>query len=182
MKHHGQKRSFKDPARATALVGIMAATVECAKLALAALPNIEAVTLLLALYGYVFGWLGFVGAIVFVSIEPLVWGFNTWVVSYYLYWPFVALVFMLLSKFKVKNRFILAGTAVLMTVWFGVLTSLVDTGLLSGFFDDFFKRFSVYYLRGLPFYAAQVACNAVLFLSLFPFLSRKLAAVKRNII
>ena len=36
-------------ARAIALVGITAATVECAKLALMALPNIEIVTLLLAL-------------------------------------------------------------------------------------------------------------------------------------
>ena len=41
-----------------ALVGIMAATLECAKLALASLPNIEAVTLLSAVYGYVFGPLG----------------------------------------------------------------------------------------------------------------------------
>ena len=46
------------PAHAVALVGIMAATMECGKLALSFLPNIEIVTLLHALYGYVFGYLG----------------------------------------------------------------------------------------------------------------------------
>ena len=38
------------PARAAALVGIMAATVECGKLALSFLPNVEVVTLLIALF------------------------------------------------------------------------------------------------------------------------------------
>ena len=48
------------PARQVALVGIMAATMECGKLALSFLPNIEIVTLLHALYGYAFGALGIV--------------------------------------------------------------------------------------------------------------------------
>ena len=38
-------------ARVVALVGIMAATLECGKLVLSFLPNIEVVTLLCALYG-----------------------------------------------------------------------------------------------------------------------------------
>jgi energy-coupling factor transport system substrate-specific component len=152
----------------------MAATVECAKLALAFLPNVEVVTLLLALYGYVFGPLGFAAAIVFVSIEPLIYGFNTWVVSYYLYWPLVSLVFMLLAKLKVKNRWILTLVAVILTAWFGVLTTLVDIGLLSGFFDNFAYRFAVYYARGAVFYALQVASNLVLFPLLFRTLSEKL--------
>ena len=161
-------------ARSVALVGIMAATLECAKLVLAAVPNVEVITLLLALYGYTFGWLGVISAVVFVSIEPLIWGFNTWVVSYYLYWPFLALVFMLLGKRKIKNRFILTGIAVLMTVWFGVLTSLIDVGLLTGYFDNFFYRFGIYYARGFAFYAIQIACNAIIFPLLFPYLSSKL--------
>ena len=49
------KGKKKSPAKTVALVGIMTASVECVKLALAFLPNIEAVSLLLALYSYVFG-------------------------------------------------------------------------------------------------------------------------------
>ena len=81
-------------AKAIALVGVTAATVECGKLVLSALPNIEVVTLLLALYGYVFGWYGVLSALVFVSIEPLIYGFGTWLPAYLIYWPLVALVFM----------------------------------------------------------------------------------------
>jgi hypothetical protein len=180
IKGRGSKRAT--PARMIALVGIMAATVECGKLALSFLPNVEVVTLLLALYGYVFGLLGVVAALVFVSIEPLIYGFNTWVVSYYLYWPLVSLVFMLFAKLKVKNRFILTAGAVLLTAWFGVLSTLVDLGILSGFFDNFLYRFSIYYARGAVFYIIQMACNAVLFPLLFKFLAGKLERIKHQFI
>ncbi len=170
------------PALTVALVGIMAATVECAKLALSFLPNIELVTLLLALYGYVFGISGVLAAFVFVAIEPIIWGFGTWVLSYILYWPTVALLFMLLSKIRVKNRFVLAAAAVLSTVWFSILTTLVDTGLLSGFFENFFERFRIMYVRGIAFYALQIGCNAVLFLLLFPFLAERLARIRDKLV
>ena len=165
-------------ARRIALVGIMAATVECGKLALASIPNVEVVTLLLGLYSYVFGWLGICSAIVFVCIEPLIWGVGTWVVSYFIYWPLLALTFMILGRMRLRNRFALAGIAVALTVFFGVLTSLVDVGLFSGAFDRFFVRFGIYYMRGIPFYLAQTICNAVLFVSVFPFLSKKLQRVR----
>ena len=164
-----------------ALVGIMAATVECGKLALASIPNVEVVTLLLGLYSFVFGWLGILAAVIFVCIEPLIWGFGTWVISYFLYWPLVALVFLVLGRARVKNRFILSGIAVLLTVLFGVLTSLVDIGLFSGAFDNFFARFAIYYMRGVPFYLTQILCNAVLFVTVFPFLARKLSYTFRSI-
>lgn len=168
-------RSFSGgAAKKIALVGIAAATIECAKLALAFLPNVEVVTLLCALYGYVFGWLGVLAALVFVCVEPLIWGVNTWLVLYFIYWPLVAFVFMLLGKAKVKNRWIITLTAVLLTVIFGLLSALIDVGLFSGYFDNFFYRFSVYYLRGLPFYLAQIATNAVVFPLLFLFISQKL--------
>jgi len=166
---------MKGAAYSVALVGIMAATLECGKLALASVPNVEVVTLLLAIYGYVFGWLGVLSAVVFVCIEPLVWGFGSWIVSYFIYWPLVAFVFMLLRATRVKNRFLFAAIAVVMTIFFGVLTSLVDVGIFMGRFDRFFYRFGIYYLRGIPFYVTQIICNAVLFVTVFPFLSRKLS-------
>lgn len=161
-----------------ALVGIMAATVECAKLALSFLPNIEAVTLLLALYSYVFGSAGVMAALVFVCIEPLIYGINTWVITYFIYWPLVALVFMLLGRAGVKNRFSLASVAVALTVFFGVLSSFVDLTVLAGSFDNLFQRFAVYYTRGAVFYVVQTVCNAVLFIFLFPSLRGLLEKIK----
>ena len=165
-------------ARYIALVGIMAATVECGKLALSFLPNIEVVTLLLALYSYVFGSAGVLAAFVFVCIEPLIYGINTWVITYFIYWPLVAIVYMLLGRARVKNRFTLASVAVALTVFFGVLSSFVDLTVLSGSFDNLFQRFAVYYARGAVFYVVQTVCNAVLFIFLFPSLRGLLEKIK----
>ncbi len=162
------------PALYAALVGMAAASIECGKLALSFLPNIEVVTLLCALYGYVFGWYGVLAAAVFVLLEPFIWGFGLWMISYCLYWPFVAFVFFCLGRKKIQNRFGLTLAAVLLTVWFGVLTSLVDIGLFTGHYTQFWSRFAIFYMRGIPFYAAQILCNAVLFPTIFLFLSKHL--------
>ena len=165
-----------------AFIGLMAAMLECGKLVLAALPNIEVVTLLCALFGYAFGGAGVIATLVFIAIEPLIYGFGTWMISYCLYWPFVSVIFMLLGRAKVRNRVILTGIAVLLTVWFGILTSLVDTGLFSGYLDNFFSRFSIIYLRGISFYVTQIICNAVLFPLLFRTLSELLIKLKKRMI
>ena len=170
----------RSPSKSVALVGIMAATMECGKLVLSFLPNVEIVTLLCALFGYVFGYLGVASALVFVCIEPLIYGFGTWIASYFLYWPFVAGAFWLLARMRVKNRWLITALAVMLTIWFGVLSSLVEIGLFSGFFDSFLERFSVYYLRGIPFYAVQVATNAAVFPMLFTFAAKKLTRVRDN--
>ena len=76
-----------------ATVGVMAATLECGKLVLSFLPNIEVVSILTALYGFVFGWAGVLAAFIFVMIEPLIWGFGPWFITYLIYWPLLAFVF-----------------------------------------------------------------------------------------
>lgn len=169
-------------AKKIALVGIAAATIECGKLALAFLPNIEVVTLLCALYGYVFGIYGVIASLVFVCIEPLIWGVNTWIVLYFVYWPLVALIFWLFGKIKLRNRWLITASAVVLTVIFGFLSALIDVGLFSGYFDRFWYRFGIYYLRGIPFYIAQIATNAVLFPLLFITLSGKLRTFKNRIL
>ena len=162
-----------------ALVGMLAATLEVAKLALAFLPNVEVVTLLCGLYGYVFGVWGVAATIVFVAIEPMIWGFGTWIITYLLYWPLVATVFLLLGKARIRNRVLLTATALLLTLWFGVLSSAVDVGLFSGSYDRFFYRFSIYYARGITFFAIQLACNAVAFPLLFRPMSDRLYRLRR---
>jgi hypothetical protein len=164
-------------ARMVSFVGIMAATIEFGKLALAALPNIEVVSLLCALFSYVFGGIGFLATVVFVCIEPMIWGVGPWVVSYFIYWPTLSALFLLLGRRRVKNRVVISFIAVAMTVLFGVLTSLVEVGLFSGSYDNFLYRFGIYYLRGVWFYVAQIVTNAVLFPLLFHPLSRLLKRV-----
>ena len=161
--------------RSLALVGVSAATLECVKLALAFIPNVELVTFLIALCSYVFGWLGVATAVVFVCIEPMVWGVGSWVISYFIYWPLLAVCFCILGRLRVRNRFVITLLAVVMTFLFGIISSLVDLGLFMGYFDNFFTRFAVYYARGIAFYAIQIACNAVVFPILFIPTERKLS-------
>ena len=176
MRGGGKRRSI---AYRVALVGICAATIECGKLILTFLPNVEVVTLLTALYGYAFGVWGIISAVVFVCIEPLIYGFGSWVISYFIYWPLVALVFMLLARLRARSRWLLTGVALVLTVFFGVLTSLVDTGLFLGYYDRFFYRFSITYMRGISFYMTMLITNAVAFPTLFPPLYRAISRFRR---
>ncbi len=168
-------------ARAVALVGIMAATLECGKLVLAAVPNVEVVTLLCALYGYVFGVLGVIAAVIFVCLEPLIWGVGSWIITYIIYWPAVAVVFMLLSKKGVKSRIILTAVALGMTVLFGVLSSVVDSAFYLGINENYFKNLLIYYARGLVFCVVQILTNAAVFPTLFLFLVKKLELIRPRI-
>ena len=163
-----------------AIVGIAAATVECGKLALAFLPNIEVVSILLALYGFVFGYVGVTAAAVFVCIEPLIWGFGSWMVTYFVYWPALALVFCFLGKVRLGSRWVVTGIAIGMTLLFGIISSIIDALFLFGVTKHFFQNLLLYYARGIVFYAIQTACNAVLFFTLFEFLSKKLGIIKRR--
>ena len=176
-----KRGSIKRVAMRVALVGACAATVECAKLALAVVPNVEVVTLLLALYGYTFGVWGILSAVVFVCIEPFIWGFGTWVITYFIYWPLVALVFMLLRRGGVRQTWLLTLAALILTLFFGVLSSLIDVGLFTGYYDKFFYRFGIYYLRGILFYMVQLAANAVAFPILFKPLYRELSRFGYNL-
>ena len=165
--------------RAVCRIGLMAAAIECAKLVLMALPNIEVVTLSIAVFSFVFGWQGVVATLIFVVIESLIWGFGTWVISYFIYWPLVAVAFLLLGRVAFKRRLpkILFATllALVLTVLFGVISSFVDVGLFSGSFDRLFERFAIYYARGVVFYLLQLVTNAVVFPILFHPLTSKLA-------
>ncbi|MDD4291291.1 MAG: hypothetical protein PHX51_03510 [Clostridia bacterium] len=167
-------------AKSVALIGIMVAMLEGGKLALMTIPNVEVVTLFCALFGYVFGVYGIIASVLFVICETMIWGFGTWAIGYFLYWPLVAFVFMMLGRAKIRNRWVLTGIAVALTAFFGVLTSLVDIGLFSGSFQNFWQRFAIYYARGIVFYVIQIVCNLVLFISFFVLLSKLLYKMKGN--
>ena len=178
MLQKNKKRT--SPAKIVALVGMCAAITECGKLVLASVPNVKVVTILTALFSYVFGIYGLLSTVLFVFMEMMIWGVNTWVISYFIYWPALAALFWLLGKVRLKNRILLTLAALVMTFLFGVISSLVEIGLFQGYFDKFFTRFFIYYSRGAGFYAAQIVTNLLLFPLLFRFLAGKLYIVKRK--
>ena len=161
-----------------ATVGVMAATLECGKLVLSFLPNIEVVSILTALYGCVFGWAGVLASFIFVMIEPLIWGFGPWFITYLIYWPLLAFVFMRLGRRKIENRWLILAIIFGMTVGFGVLSSIIDVALYIGVNKHYFGNLILYYIRGIGFYLTQICCNAMLFLLIFKPLKDRLTKIK----
>ena len=161
-----------------ATVGVMAATLECGKLVLSFLPNVEVVSILTALYGFVFGWAGVLASFIFVMIEPLIWGFGPWFITYLIYWPLLAFVFMCLGRRKIENRWVILAIALGLTVGFGILSSIIDVALYIGVNKHYFSNLILYYLRGIGFYLTQICCNAVLFLLIFKPLKDRLTKIK----
>ena len=169
-------------AKGIATIALMTATLSGGKLVMSMLPNIEPVTILIALYATVFGFAYVLPAtFVFVTIDMMIYGLNTWVISYIIYWPLVAFVFALVNV-KPKGRWVNCIVAVLLTLFFGVLTSLVDVGLFMGSFDNFWYRFGIMYARGILFFALHVVSNFALFLLCYTPLCKALGKVKRVVL
>ncbi len=163
----------KNTALRLCITAMFAALLVGGKEALAAIPNVEMVTLIIASCAFVFGASVAVPAVfVFIALDMVIYGMGTWIIQYIVHWNAVALSFCLLKKL-VKNKIltvVLATViAVVLTAAFGVMTSAVDTviGFVNGgFFVDFSnfaKRFAAVYVAGISFYVTHVVCNAVLF-------------------
>ena len=175
------------PVRYIALAGVYAALLTGGKEALAAIPNVEVVTLLCALGGYALGAVALASIAAFVTVEGAIYGFGSWIISYYVHWPLVCAAFMLIRIFvspqrRVLLRVVPTAAALILTLGFSALTSVVDVGILGGAGMSFFERFAIYYARGIPFYVAQLVTNAVLFPLIFPILAKVLIKAKTRFI
>ncbi len=84
--------------RDIAWIGVMTATLEAAKFALAAVPNVEIVTLLVILYTLFFGKRIVYAIFAFLFIEGLRYGFGIWWLMYAYVWPVLAGVTYLFRK------------------------------------------------------------------------------------
>lgn len=123
---------MKDSAKRIALAALFAALVSGGKLALMFIPNVEVVSILLAVAGYCFGALFSLSvSLVFCTVETALWGFNTWVILYFVYWPLVSLLFGLIGKSRLKNRWVTAGLAAAMTFFSVCCQALSTLSLLS---------------------------------------------------
>ncbi|MBO7389895.1 MAG: hypothetical protein J6U39_00485 [Clostridia bacterium] len=152
------------------LTALAAALLSAGKQALAAIPNVEVVTLLIMLYAACFKpQIAFIATGVFIVIECFIWGIHTWVLAYIIHWNFVAFATFLLARvFKVKNRFIYLAFTIIVTACFGVLTTLIDAIIGAGRSTRTFSHiFVVTYVRGIYFYIVHVVGNAAFNIVLF---------------
>lgn len=160
------------------LIAMLTAVLSGGKQALAAIPNVEVVTLCIILFAYCFKpYICFTVTIIFVIIECMIWGLNTWVITYMIHWNFLSLTtFVLAQVFKIKQPWIYTVIAVALTIAFGVLSSTVDALVASDKSGiSFFRLFTVIYVRGIVFYVVQTVSNFVIVSLLFYPLSQLLS-------
>ena len=82
--------------RELVLFALLGAVMFAGKMAMAGLPNIEPVSLLVILFVLVFGRKALWSIYLYVALECVVWGLNTWSISYLYVWLMLYLVTRLL--------------------------------------------------------------------------------------
>ena len=148
LSKNGKKVS---PARAITETAVMSAM-------LSFIPNVEVVTTLTIVFGVCFGLRAVAASVVFCTADMFLYAFSLDVaISYFVYWPLLCLSAAVLSALKVKSLYVYLIVALIGTLFFGLLTSLVFS-LLYG------VPFIPVYVAGLPFYAFQLVSSLVFML------------------
>ena len=92
-------------ARRLALLGILTAVLLGGQVALAALPNVEIVSLLVILYALLLGRQAFLVVYAFVLLEGCLYGFGLWWVSYLYVWSILAGIALVLRRMEAPALF-----------------------------------------------------------------------------
>lgn len=146
-------------AREICLFGMLAAVTFGAKWVMAPLPNIEPVSLMVMLFGVVFGWKALFPVAVYVMAEILFYGLGPWNINYLYVWPLLASLAFLMRKMRHPLGWaILSGMFGLM---FGLLCAPVDV-FIGGWSYAVSK-----WVSGILFDLTHCAGNFVIALLLF---------------
>ena len=138
---------------------MLAALTFGAKVAMSYLPNIEPVSLMVMVFGVVFGWKALFPVYVYVAAEILFYGLGTWNINYLYIWIILAVSAILLRKMQHPVAWaMLSGVFGLL---FGALCAPVDV-FIGGWGYAVTK-----WVSGIPFDLAHCAGNFVIGLLLF---------------
>jgi energy-coupling factor transport system substrate-specific component len=138
---------------------MLAAVTFGAKWVMAPLPNIEPVSLMVMLFGVVFGWKALFPVAVYVMAEILFYGLGPWNFNYLYVWLLLAAVAMLLRR--VKNPLLWATVSGFFGLMFGALCAPVDV-FIGGFGYAAGK-----WVSGIPFDLLHCVGNFFMALLLF---------------
>lgn len=157
----------------SALFALLGALLIVVQVALAFLPNIELVSILIVVYTVVFGFKAMIPTAVFVVSEWLIYGFGLWSINYIYVWPLLVLIAYIFRK----NRSPLFWALVcgIYGLAFGALCAIVQA-CVGGI------AFGVsYWINGIPFDLLHCVGNFVTALLLFRPLTRALETAAKKI-
>ena len=145
--------------REIALFGMLGALTYGAKVAMAWLPNIEPVSLMIMLFAVVLGWKGLYPMYLYVLLEILLGGINLWNINYLYIW--LVLFLAAYAMRKVKDPFWFAVVSGTFGMAFGFLCTPVY--MVIGGFSYGIK----WWLAGIPYDLPHAAGNFVIAWYLF---------------
>lgn len=146
-------------ARRVALSGLLGGLLFAAKMAMAPLPNIEPVSLLVMLYAVCFGWRGLYAVYIYVLLEYAVWGLQLWSVCYLYVWLILFCLARLLRGMESPLGW--AALSGLFGLAFGALCALACWAAGGWGFA------LSWWLAGIPWDVLHGAANFVIALALF---------------
>lgn len=166
--------SLRTASRRVVLCALLAAVMAVLQMAMAPLPNIEPVSLLVLVYALAFGRDVFYIVYTFALLEGLVFGFHLWWVSYLYVWPLWAAAVLLLSRGGERPALFWAVASGAFGLSFGALCALP---YLAG---GPWAALS-YWMAGIPFDLLHCGGNFLLVLALEKPLYRLLVGSKSRI-
>ena len=100
MKSHIQNSNYlkKEKLTETILLTLLGVLIYVSQVIMAALPNIEIVTLLIILTTRKFGYKAFVSVYIFVGCEVLTYGLSMWVINYLYVWAILCVLILIIKK------------------------------------------------------------------------------------
>lgn len=142
-----------------AVMGMMVAILEILKFALMALPNIEAVTLMIIIFTLYIGKKAFLVVTAFSLVECIIWGFGLWSIGYFYIWPILVLIVLIFRKNE--NSFFWAIIAGFYGLFFGAFFAVIYI------FTSGIEAAISYWISGIPFDIIHCVGNFVITLVAF---------------
>lgn len=130
------------------------------KMAMASLPNIEPVSLLVMVYAVTLGPWALAPIYIYVFLEWAIWGLNTWSICYLYVWAVLWLAAWLMRK--MESRLGWAVLAAAFGLFFGALCAIVYIPIGGVSYA------LTWWVSGVPFDALHCGGNFVMALVLFP--------------
>lgn len=155
--------------RELAALAVFAALMIALQVAMAQLPNIEPVTLLIILATLFMGPKSLLAVFTFVLVEGLIYGFHIWWINYLYVWPLLVLVVWALRRWS--HPLLWAVVAGAFGLFFGTLCSIpyfLTGGIGAGI---------GYIIQGIPFDLVHCISNIAIVALLFYPLEKVLARV-----
>ena len=115
---------FQTASRRVVVCALLAAVMAASQVAMAVLPNIEPVSLLVLVYALTFGRDVFYIIYTFIFVEGLLYGFSLWWFTYLYIWPLWALAVLLIGRRTERSPMLWAVASGTFGLSFGALDAL----------------------------------------------------------